>query len=167
MRIYNSTDFSDFEILVKTIENSQYSIVSGSRIHRMGADITKDSARQIISKTINLIIRTILGMKFQDTQCGAKIFKKEIINIAFSRGFITRWLFDVEIFMRLKNYFGVKNATEMVCEVPLKRWIHADGSKLSYKDSMKIGFQLYKIATHYNRINSPFKVGKYDLVTEN
>ena len=68
-----STDFQDFDDLVKTIETSDFKIVSGSRMSRMGANITKESARKIISKTINLIIRNILGMSFNDTQCGAEV----------------------------------------------------------------------------------------------
>jgi glycosyltransferase involved in cell wall biosynthesis len=144
-----STDFKDFDDLVKTIENSEFKIVSGSRMSRMGADITKESARKIISKTINLIIRTILGMPFNDTQCGAKIMDKDIVNLMFKDKFITRWIFDVEIFIRMRKHYGKKKAISFICEQPLKRWIHADGSKLSMKDSVKIVGQLGQIAIHY------------------
>lgn len=144
-----STDFKDFDDLVKTIENSEFKIVSGSRMSRMGADITKESARKIISKTINLIIRTILGMPFNDTQCGAKIMDKDIVNLMFKDEFITRWIFDVEIFIRMRKHYGKKKAISYICEQPLKRWIHADGSKLSMKDSVKIVGQLGQIAIHY------------------
>lgn len=146
-----STDLFDFDDLITTIETSSFKIVSGSRISRMGANITKESARKIISLTINFIIRKILGMEFKDTQCGAKIMDKEIIQIAFQEKFLTRWLFDVEVFMRMKKHFGVAQAQSMICEQPLKRWIHADGSKLSMKDSIKIVFQLAHIAWSYNQ----------------
>ncbi|WP_425236469.1 response regulator [Ulvibacterium sp.] len=146
-----STDFRDFDDLAKTIENSDFKIVSGSRISRMGADITKESARKIISKTINLIIQTILGMPFKDTQCGAKIMDREIAATVFRKKFITKWLFDVEIFMRMRKFYGREQAKQLICEQPLKRWIHADGSKLSMKDSIKIVGQLGQIALHYHR----------------
>jgi CheY-like chemotaxis protein len=141
-----STDLADFDELVSTIENSDYKIVSGSRISRMGADITKESARQVISLTINLIIRKILKMEFKDTQCGAKIFHRDVIEIAFNNKFLTKWLFDVEIFIRIRKHFGLDKAKQILCEKPLKRWIHADGSKLSMKDSIKIMGQLGQIA---------------------
>lgn len=144
-----STDLSDFDDLVSTIETSNFKIVSGSRISRMGANITKESARKIISLTINFIIRKILKMEFKDTQCGAKIFHKDVIDIAFSQKFVTQWIFDVEIFKRMTQHFGLKQAKAMLCEQPLKRWIHADGSKLSMKDSAKIIFQLAEIAWVY------------------
>lgn len=143
-----STDFKDFDDLVKTIQTTDYKIVSGSRISRMGANITKQSTRELISMTINYIIQKILGMKFKDTQCGAKIIDKDVIPMLFKDKFITRWLFDVEMFLRLKKKFG-EEAKQLVCEQPLKRWVHADGSKLSMRDSLKIGTQLFRIATYY------------------
>ncbi|MFK7810888.1 MAG: glycosyltransferase [Maribacter sp.] len=144
-----STDFRDFDDLVNTIENSDFKIVSGSRIARMGADITKESARKFISKSINLIIQTILGMPFKDTQCGAKIMDRDIASKMFKEKFITKWLFDVEIFMRMRKFYGKSYAQKLICEQPLKRWIHADGSKLSMKDSIKIVGQLAQIAVQY------------------
>ncbi|WP_434035542.1 response regulator [Formosa sp. 4Alg 33] len=150
-----STDLADFDDLVKTIETSDFKIVSGSRISRMGANITKESARKIISLSINFIIRTILKMDFKDTQCGAKIFRKDVINIAFGKKFVTQWIFDVEIFKRMSQHFGLKQAKTILCEQPLKRWIHADGSKLSMKDSAKIIFQLGEIAWVYRKVKNP------------
>lgn len=144
-----STDFNDLEDLVTTIENSNFKIVSGSRIQRMGANIAKDSARAIISQTINFIIRKILAMNFKDTQCGAKIFSKEIVPLLFKQKFITKWLFDVEIFMRMRKEYSLSKAKQLICEQPLKRWVHVDGSKLSMKDSLKIVFQLAQIAFGY------------------
>ena len=88
-------------------------------------------------------------MDFKDTQCGAKIFHKDVIDIAFKEKFVTQWIFDVEIFKRMTIHFGLTKAKSMLCEQPLKRWIHADGSKLSMKDSVKIVFQLAQIAWVY------------------
>ncbi|APU69003.1 Dolichyl phosphate glucosyltransferase [Christiangramia flava JLT2011] len=144
-----STDFADFDDLVKTIETSGFQIVNGSRISRMGANISKESARKLISKVINFLISSILGMSFRDTQCGAKIMRKELVPIAFQQKFLTKWLFDVEIFMRMRQHFGKEEAQKIICEQPLKRWVHEDGSKLSYSDSLKIGFQLIKIYWNY------------------
>ena len=144
-----STDLADFDDLVKTIEHSEFKIVSGSRIVRMGANITKGASRKVISLTINFIIKKILSMDFKDTQCGAKIFHKDVINIAFKKEFVTKWIFDVEIFKRMTQYYGLKKAKKMLCEQPLKRWIHTDGSKLTMKDSIKIIGQLAQIAWVY------------------
>lgn len=145
-----STDFRDFDDLVRTIGSSEFKIVSGSRIARMGANIAKESARKIISTSINLIIQGILGMPFKDTQCGAKIMDREVANLMFKNRFISKWLFDVEIFMRMKKHYGKKEVKRYICEQPLQRWVHVDDSKLSMKDSVKIVGQLGQIALHYN-----------------
>lgn len=145
-----STNFDDFQDLVDTISSSNYQIVSGSRMSRMGADIAKESARKIISQTINFIIRKTLGMEINDTQCGAKIMTKEIVKKTFQKKFLTRWLFDVEIFMRMKRVYGLEESKKLICEKPLNRWVHVDGSKLSFKDSFKIIGQIGQIAIHYN-----------------
>ncbi len=144
-----STDLMDFDELVSTMKKSDFKVVSGSRIPRMGANITKESARKVISLTINFIIQRILRMNFKDTQCGAKIFHRDIINIAFRDKFITKWIFDIEIFKRISLYYGLEKTKKILYEKPLNRWIHADGSKLSMKDSMNIIFQLMKIAWIY------------------
>ena len=144
-----STNFQDFDDLVQTISGSDFKIVSGSRIARMGADIHKEGARAIISKTINKIIQTILGMPFRDTQCGAKIMTKDVIEEVFQKRFYTKWLFDVEIFLRMKKVYGADKAKSYLCEQPLKRWVHEDGSKLSMKDSVKILGQLFQLAVQY------------------
>lgn len=159
-----STDLRDFDDLVTTIENSDFKIVSGSRIARMGANITKESARKVISLTINLIIRKILRMDFKDTQCGAKIFHKDVIDLAFGKKFVTQWIFDVEIFKRMSLHFGLNKAKAMLCEQPLKRWIHADGSKLSMKDSIKIVMQLAQIAWVYRSKKSDKGVNKTEIL---
>jgi len=144
-----STNFEDFDALVDTIKNSNFKIVSGSRIIRMGAEIEKGSARAIISKTINFIIRKTLGMDFKDTQCGAKIMTKDVVEDTFQTKFLTKWLFDVEIFMRMRQKYGLEKAKTLLCEKPLNRWVHMDGSKLSFKDSFKILGQIAQIALHY------------------
>jgi CheY-like chemotaxis protein len=144
-----STNFEDFDALVDTIEASNFKIVSGSRITRMGAEIKKKSARAIISNAINFIIRKTLGMDFKDTQCGAKIMTIDVIEDTFQTKFLTRWLFDVEIFMRMRKKYGLEKAKTLLCEKPLNRWVHKDGSKVSYNDSFKILSQIVQIAFHY------------------
>ena len=102
-------------------------------------------------------------MDFKDTQCGAKIFHKDIISIVFRDKFITKWIFDVEIFKRMSQYYGLKKAKTMLCEQPLKKWIHADGSKLSLKDSFRIISDLALIAWVYRSKKIKNKAESYAM----
>ena len=100
-------------------------------------------------------------MDFKDTQCGAKIFHKDLIELLFREQFVSKWLFDVELFLRIKKYFKKAKAQELICEKPLIRWVHVDGSKLSLKDSLKIFFQMAKIYRHYNKNSKEVHEKKY------
>lgn len=146
-----STNLSDFDDLVTTIEDSKYKVVSGARISRIGATISRKNSRKLATITINFFIRMLLSMDFKDTQCGAKIFQKDVIELLFREQFVSKWLFDVELFMRMKKHFKIAKAKELICEKPLTRWVHVDGSKLSLKESLKILFQMAKIYRHYNK----------------
>lgn len=146
-----STNLSDFDDLVTTIEDSKYKVVSGSRISRMGATISRKNSRKLATVTINFFIRVLLSMDFKDTQCGAKIFHKDVIELLFKEQFVSKWLFDVELFMRMKRHFKIARAKELICEKPLTRWVHVDGSKLTLKDSLKIFYQIVRIHRHYKK----------------
>lgn len=101
-----------------------------------------------------MIVYLILGLSIEDTQCGAKVFKREIIPMAYNKKFLSRWLFDVEIFVRLKKYYGAPEIMLRIYEQPLKKWIHMDDSKLGTKDALKIPLMLISIWFSYNVLNS-------------
>ncbi len=143
-----STDFKDFNNLVNTMkDNHKLQMVYGSR--RKGGEIKRDFFRYFLSTIIKSIIYLILGLPIEDTQCGAKVFRRSIIPIAYNRSFITRWLFDVEIFIRIKNRFGRQYTMQITHEQALERWVHVDDSKLSLKDSLFIPYRLITIWVAY------------------
>ena len=96
--------------------------VFGSRIYRLGSEIIRSPVRRLISRIFCLIFKTIYRIDTYDSQCGAKIFKKEIMDAAFSEPFISRWIFDVEIILRLKK--------SRIVEYPVKKWVDVKGSKV-------------------------------------
>jgi glycosyltransferase involved in cell wall biosynthesis len=131
-------------------ENKTFGAVVGSRIQRLGANIVRDDNRSIFSSIIKKFIKIILKTNFQDTQCGAKIFNASIVQSLFSEQFITPWLFDVEIFLRLQNKFGKSSLPKGVLEYPLQNWTEVGDSKLKLKDTIKIPMQLLKLHFKYN-----------------
>jgi hypothetical protein len=44
----------------------------------------------------------------------------------FQKEFISKWLFDVEIFFRMKLFFGKDRAIQKMYEVPLRSWIEKE-----------------------------------------
>lgn len=149
-----STDFKDFKDLVKTLKSEdKLSVVFGSRNKGKNVGIERDFFRNMFSKCIKQFILMILGLPIRDTQCGAKVFKRNIIPIVYGRAFVSRWLFDVEIFLRLKMHLGKTNVMSHIFEQPLMRWVHVDDSKLGMKDALEIPARLAHIWMTY-RLNS-------------
>ena len=127
----------------------QFGAIVGSRIQRLGADINRNDNRSLLSGIIKKFIRIILKTTFQDTQCGAKIMTKEIIENTFQTKFLTKWLFDVEISHRMILQFGREKMGSICKEVPLKSWIDYDESKVKMTYFFKLWLDLYQIGKTY------------------
>ena len=120
----------------------------GSRISKVGSKIDRKPFRHIIGRIIATLISSILRLNVYDTQCGAKVFSKKTARIAFKDPFISRWLFDVEIFARLLSE-DPKNGEQKMLEVPLKKWIDKDGSKVKFTYVFTLFIDLYRIWIKY------------------
>ena len=91
--------------------------------------------RRIASKTFNILMRVIFGLDFKDTQCGAKVFRKEAVKDVLSELTTKGFEFDVELLWRLKNK-GYE-----VTEFPIT-WKHSEGSSFSLSNAPKMFFSL-------------------------
>ncbi len=145
-----STDFRDFKDLVKTLEREDKLVVFGSRNSGGKGNIERNFLRGLFSKTIKQFILFILGLPIRDTQCGAKVFKRSVVPVVYQDAFLSKWLFDVEIFLRLKKTFGKEQTMQFIVEQPLMRWVHVDDSKLGAKDALQIPMRLAHIWLNYN-----------------
>lgn len=145
-----STDFKDFKDLVNALKSDEnLSVVFGSR-NSGGNGIKRDRFRNVMSKVVKTFILLIIGLPIQDTQCGAKVFSRSIVPVVYGKSFMSRWLFDVEIFLRLKYFLGKKQVMKHISERPLMRWEHVEDSKLGLKDSLLIPVKLFHIWLSYN-----------------
>ena len=123
--------------------------VFGSRIKKLDNNIQRKAYRFIIGRVIATFISKMLRLPIYDSQCGCKIFSREWATLIFNEAFLTRWLFDVEIFYRLINHFGRNKIQTKILEVPLSAWIDSENSKVSLFYGIKVWFDLLKIYRHY------------------
>jgi len=147
-----STSFQEYNGLVKEIESERkdLKVIFGSRNIDDGSDgIERNIIRKMISDFIKILIRSITRLKIADTQCGAKVFHRSLVPMIYTESFFSRWLFDVEILLRLKKNLGKQSFLDIFMEKPLKKWIHMDGSKLGAKDAVMIPWNLLKIWQQY------------------
>jgi dolichyl-phosphate beta-glucosyltransferase len=118
-----------------------YAVAIGSRIIRnAGETVVKTSLhRKLIGRTFAAFVNIFAIKGIADTQCGFKMFRKDITKELFSRQKINGFAFDVELL-----YLASKLSLPMA-EVPVN-WINQKGSKVNLvTDSIKMLKDIFKI----------------------
>ena len=128
--------------------------VVGSRWPHLGARIERTVTRHVIGRCVSFVIRRYLRFPIFDTQCGAKIFHRDEAAHCFAEPFISRWLFDVELFKRMILHHSREYPAEHIYEMPLVEWRDVAGSKLKFYHGVKIFWDLLRIALFYRRPSS-------------
>jgi glycosyltransferase involved in cell wall biosynthesis len=103
-----STSLSQMEGLIDAIDGADGII--GSR-WLPGSLITtrQGCVRRLESRVFNLMVRLLFSLRYSDTQCGAKVFKKAAIDAVIGDMISTGFEFDVELLWRLsRKGFRVK-----------------------------------------------------------
>ena len=146
-----STPLDEVDRLLAALhENPGCQLAMGSRVKRLGARIERKVSRHVLGRLFAACARGILGFEVYDSQCGAKLFRAESSDVFFKEPFLTRWLFDLEMLVRLRNARGTA-ALEMTREVPLGQWQEVGGSKLRLTDMISVPLELLKMRSYYNR----------------
>jgi len=115
-----------------------------SRVYRLGADIERSLMRHYFGRGFATLIGELLKVKSYDSQCGAKLFRPKTILKGFSESFISKWIFDVEIMLRLHEY--------TIIEYPVTEWKDVPGSKVKvYKEIFRVFFEVLRIRKKYLR----------------
>ena len=145
-----STPLSEIDNLLNSLNSNKKNIAAlGSRVKRLGANIQRSAFRHILGRVFSTFSNWILKIPVYDSQCGAKVFKHEIIDIAFKEPFITKWLFDLEILVRIRNHSHILGSG--IVEVTLLQWKEVVGSKLRFSDYILVPIDLMKIHYFYNK----------------
>jgi glycosyltransferase involved in cell wall biosynthesis len=129
--------------------NPHLQMICGSRVQRLGASIQRHWYRHYPGRFIATWISLLLSLPVYDTQCGAKLFTSRLAEDLFAAPFLSRWLFDVELFARIIGLVGREEAVRQIQEYPLERWTDVGESKVSLSYLPKIPFELWRISRHY------------------
>jgi glycosyltransferase involved in cell wall biosynthesis len=135
-----------FYDLIKNIAN--YDGIIASR-YVPGAIVNpKQSVQRIIvSRMFNFLIRVLFLMHYADTQCGAKVFKRRVIERIANKLGMSQWAFDVELLYFLKRE-GLR-----IKEHPTV-WADKEYSKINF---LKAGPKMALSIIRLRLINSPFE----------
>lgn len=114
--------------------------------------------RIVVSRVFNFLIRSLFILPYRDTQCGAKVFKREALIRSINSLSMSQWAFDVDLLyhMRKKN-FRIK-------EIPTI-WSDREYSKINF---MKAGPWMGLAIIRLRLINSPLRdfIKIYDKIVK-
>ena len=155
----SATSPEEFYKLFENLEsNKELSGVIASRYCK-GAKILQKQplSRRFASRVFNLFIRGLFGLNFADTQCGAKIFKKEAIKKILPQLGITKWSFDIDLLYLLKkNKFKIKEFPTI--------WSEPGESKLKVlKTSIEMFLSILRLRLVYSPLKFIVKIYDWSL----
>ena len=90
-----STDLSHFPQLVEALE-SGYDVAVGSRLSR-DSQVTRAFKREFISRSYNVLIKSLFFTPFPDAQCGFKALTRQAAQAIIPGIENNNWFFDTEL----------------------------------------------------------------------
>lgn len=145
MVLFNDADGSspieEVDRLEARVRDGGSEVAIGSRAKPDESRVVKALAyRKYIGNTFNVIVQSLLLPGIQDTQCGFKLFRRDVAQDLFSVQRLNGFAFDVEVLYiaRIRGY--------SVDEVPIN-WTNVDGSKVNVlTDSPRMMLEVAKVA---------------------
>jgi glycosyltransferase involved in cell wall biosynthesis len=117
-----STDLVNLNELVDGILYEGFDLATGSRLQKTSRT-TRGFKREFISRSYNVFVRAVLGVKFSDAQCGFKAVSRRVVEAVVPQVVDQGWFFDTELLtLAEKQGFKIK-------DVPV-RWVDDDDSRV-------------------------------------
>lgn len=128
-----STPIEELTKLVQPIETGNADVTFGSRaLDRTLIGTHQPWRREQGGKVFNLVVKSLTGLPFWDTQCGFKAFRMSVFRPLLPVMKIDRFGFDVE-------FLYVANLANLRLQEIAVRWNHCDGTKVSvFRDSQRM-----------------------------
>ncbi|MDA0989306.1 MAG: glycosyltransferase family 2 protein [Verrucomicrobia bacterium] len=104
-------------------------------------------SRRIASRLFNLLVRILFGLPISDTQCGAKLLKRDVLQQILPELGLTRWAFDVDLL------FQVRRAGWPIREIATT-WHDVKGSKIKV---VQASSEMFMSLVRLRLMHSPFK----------
>jgi hypothetical protein len=110
-----STDLNALLPLVAPLLSGHSDLAIGTRLAR-GSRVIRGPKREFISRSYNVLLRTLMGARFSDAQCGFKAIRRDQARALLPLTQDTGWFFDTELLV-LAERAGLR-----IHEVPVD-WI--------------------------------------------
>lgn len=146
--------------LISVLESGPAQFAMASRVALLGRQIERSAARHYLGRIFASAAALALALRVYDTQCGAKAMRVGPALVrALETPFTTRWVFDVELMMRLiRGNEAGRLAPSDFLEMPLRAWEDVQGSKLSGRAMVGAAADLARLAVR-NRLKARGWIG--------
>ncbi len=104
-------------------------------------------ARLFAKRLFNFLARALLFLPYHDTQCGAKVFRQEVLREIIPSLSMSQWAFDVELLYVARKHGYLANP------IPT-RWFDKEYSKINF---WKAGPGMALGVVRLRIVNSPFR----------
>lgn len=137
-----ATSIKELKKAISIFNEGDIDIIIGSRESKSpGTRVVDRWQRRIMGRIFNFIVRQLTGLKFHDTQCGFKNYRRSSCLPIFNSLNTKGWAHDVEILVRAKQ------RSLKVKEVAVN-WQAAEGSKVSpLRDSISMLMEIFLISS--------------------
>lgn len=142
-----STSLEEFRRLYDVLIANNADYIYGSRVKMLHTDIQRSAYRHLTGRLIATIVDLRMRLGIYDTQCGAKWFSTYMVHGFCQQSFKTKWLFDIEIFLRIRKMFPLSVGIEK----PLTKWKDSDHSKIGILDFAVVCKDIATLFKHYKR----------------
>ncbi|HET9075949.1 MAG TPA: glycosyltransferase [Acidimicrobiales bacterium] len=154
-----ATPPAEFLNLVEAVRRADADMAIGSRWHRSAVlPGRRPLARRLESRVFAGLVRTLFGLPYRDTQCGAKVFRRQVTEAVLPLMSSRDFLFDVELLIAARS-MGFD-----VLEVPTV-WVDRPGSRLSAgRDGRRMAMSLLRLWMHMRVLPLPAADSRPDVV---
>ena len=135
-----------FYFLIKNMKGYEAAIAS-RRLKNSFLSPKQTLIRKITGIGFNIFVRSVLHLKYKDTQCGCKVFREDALREITESITMSQWAFDIEILYLLK-----RKSFEII-ELPTI-WRSMDDSKVRI---FRTTFQMFFSVLQMRIIYSPFR----------
>jgi len=123
MDIDLSTDLDCLPGLLRPLLENRTDLAIGSRL-APGAKVTRGLKRETISRSYNILLRSLLGISISDAQCGFKAARREVLAPLLGQVQDDGWFFDTELLYLARRH------RLSITEVPV-RWVDNPDSRVA------------------------------------
>ena len=143
-----ATPLEDLHLLSEEMEYKQgVQMVMGVRLKRLGANVQRKAYRHYLGRGFATLVSVLYQLPVYDSQCGAKLFKSELVPVIFKDSFNSKWLFDVELILRVRKEHA--DYDKIIHEVPLDTWVEKGDSRIKFTHLLKMPRELFNIYCQY------------------